>query len=91
MIIITLLCIFFYLFIYNSTVTRLVGTFIGAVEGIVIWEISRGSVPGLIILTFVCYLPWWMIYINGKFWKATGLFTMITISLSKLLTMQFCA
>lgn len=63
--------------------TRTVGTFIGAIEAMVIWEISRGSVPGLIVLTFICNLPWWMIYIHGKFWKATGLFSMITISLSK--------
>lgn len=63
--------------------TRTLGTFIGAVEAMVIWEISRGSVPGLIILTFFFNLPWWMIYIHGKFWKATGLFSLITISLSK--------
>lgn len=63
--------------------TRTVGTFIGAVEAIIIWNISRGSVPGLIVLTFFGNLPWWLVYINGKFWKATGLFSLITISLSK--------
>lgn len=65
--------------------TRTIGTFIGAIEAIIIWEIIRGSVPGLIVLTFICNLPWWLIYIQGKFWKATGLFSMITISLSKFL------
>ncbi|GAN08432.1 hypothetical protein MAM1_0204d07943 [Mucor ambiguus] len=66
---------------FFGTMTRTIGTFIGAIEAMIIWEISRGSVPGLIILTFICNLPWWMIYIHGKFWKATGLFSMITISL----------
>lgn len=70
---------------FFGTMTRTVGTFIGAVESMIIWEISRGTVPGLIILTFFFNLPWWMVYINGKFWKATGLFSLITISLSKYL------
>ncbi|KAI8967353.1 hypothetical protein BDF20DRAFT_829762 [Mycotypha africana] len=66
---------------FFGTMTRLVGTLVGAVQAIIIWEASRGSVPGLIILTFIFNLPWWLIYINGKFWKATGLFSLITISL----------
>lgn len=63
--------------------TRTVGTFIGAVVAMIVWEASRGSTPGIIILTFVFNLPWWLIYIHGKFWKATGMFALITISLSK--------
>ncbi|KAG2234483.1 hypothetical protein INT48_004862 [Thamnidium elegans] len=66
---------------FFGTMTRTVGTFIGAVEAIVIWEISRGSVPGLIILSFIFNIPWWLVYIHGKFWKATGLFSLITLSL----------
>ncbi|KAI7904812.1 uncharacterized protein BX663DRAFT_503657 [Cokeromyces recurvatus] len=66
---------------FFGTMTRTVGTFIGAVGGIVIWEISRGTAAGLIILTFIFNLPWWLVYINGKFWKATGLFSLITVSL----------
>lgn len=63
--------------------TRTVGTFIGAIQSIIIWEISRGSVPGIIVVSFFFNLPWWMVYIHGKFWKATGLFSLITTSLSK--------
>jgi ABC-type uncharacterized transport system YnjBCD permease subunit len=63
--------------------TRTVGTFVGAVQSIIIWEISRGSIPGIIIVSFLFNLPWWMVYIHGKFWKATGLFSLITTSLSK--------
>ncbi|KAI9486133.1 MAG: hypothetical protein EXX96DRAFT_31773 [Benjaminiella poitrasii] len=66
---------------FFGTMTRTVGTFIGAVEAMVIWEISQSHPAGLIVLTFVCNLPWWLMYINGKFWKATGLFSLITISL----------
>ncbi|GAA5810877.1 hypothetical protein MFLAVUS_004305 [Mucor flavus] len=66
---------------FFGTMTRTVGTFIGAVEAIIIWEMSRGSIPGLIILSFVFNIPWWLVYIHGKFWKATGLFSLITLSL----------
>ncbi len=63
--------------------TRTVGTFIGAIQSIVIWEIARGTAPGLIVLSFVVNLPWLLVYIHGKFWKAGGLFALITTSLSK--------
>ncbi|CAO3682173.1 unnamed protein product [Rhizopus stolonifer] len=66
---------------FFGTMTRTVGTFIGAVQSIVIWEISRGKVPGLIILSFVANLPWFLVYIHASFWKAGGLFALITTSL----------
>ncbi|KAI9028195.1 hypothetical protein CLU79DRAFT_697224 [Phycomyces nitens] len=66
---------------FFGTMTRTVGTFIGAVTAIIAWEASRGSIPGLLILTFVFNLPWWFLYIKGQFWRATGLFALITISL----------
>ncbi|KAG1127909.1 hypothetical protein G6F42_006462 [Rhizopus arrhizus] len=64
-----------------GTMTRTVGTFIGAIQSIVIWEIARGTAPGLIVLSFVVNLPWLLVYIHGKFWKAGGLFALITTSL----------
>ncbi|ORE04238.1 hypothetical protein BCV72DRAFT_251377 [Rhizopus microsporus var. microsporus] len=66
---------------FFATATRTVGTFIGAIQSIIIWEIARGTIPGLIILTFFVNLPWWLVYINGKFWKASGLFALVTTSL----------
>lgn len=63
--------------------TRTVGTFIGAVQSIVIWEIAGGRVPGLVVLSFITNLPWLLVYIHGKFWKAGGLFALITTSLGK--------
>lgn len=68
---------------FFGTMTRTLGTFIGAIQSIIIWEISRATVGGLLVLTFIFNLPWWMVYINGKFWKSTGLFSLITVSLSK--------
>ncbi|CEI94744.1 hypothetical protein RMCBS344292_08949 [Rhizopus microsporus] len=66
---------------FFATTTRTVGTFIGAIQSIIIWEIARGTIPGLIVLTFFVNLPWWLVYINGKFWKASGLFALVTTSL----------
>lgn len=62
---------------------RTVGTFIGAVCALLIWELSRANRAGLIVLFFIFNLPWWLVYLNGKFWKATGLFSLITTSISK--------
>ncbi|KAI8882877.1 hypothetical protein K501DRAFT_220372 [Backusella circina FSU 941] len=66
---------------FFGTMTRTLGTFIGAAQSIIIWEASRATEWGLLVLTFIFNLPWWMVYINGKFWKATGLFSLITVSL----------
>ncbi|KAI8990316.1 hypothetical protein BDB01DRAFT_859003 [Pilobolus umbonatus] len=66
---------------FFGTMTRTVGTFIGAVVSILIWEISRGEKAGLLAAYFVFNIPWWLLYINGRFWKATGLFALITVSI----------
>lgn len=62
---------------------RTVGTFIGAICSLLIWEISRTNRAAMVILVFIFNLPWWLVYLNGKFWKATGLFSLITTSISK--------
>ncbi|OBZ83245.1 Uncharacterized protein C57A7.05 [Choanephora cucurbitarum] len=66
---------------FFGTMTRTVGTIIGAIQAIIIWEAGRGTVQGLIILSFVFNLPWWLVYIHGKFWKATGMFALVTVSI----------
>ncbi|KAI8339322.1 hypothetical protein BD560DRAFT_412681 [Blakeslea trispora] len=66
---------------FFGTMTRTVGTIIGAVQAIIIWEAGRGTVQGLIILSFIFNLPWWLVYIHGKFWKATGMFALVTVSI----------
>lgn len=71
------------LFAMHSVMVRTVGTFIGAVCSILVWEISRVNRVGLTLLMFFFGLPWWLIYLNGKFWKASGLFSLITTSISK--------
>ncbi|KAG0185504.1 hypothetical protein DFQ28_009219 [Apophysomyces sp. BC1034] len=67
---------------FFGTVTRTVGSFIGVVCAIIIWEASRGSPAGLLVLTFVFNLPCWFIYLKGQFWKPAGMFSLITISLT---------
>ncbi|KAI9272494.1 hypothetical protein BY458DRAFT_455541 [Sporodiniella umbellata] len=66
---------------FFGTMTRTVGTLIGAVQSILIWEISRGQAPGLVILSFLVNLPWLLVYIRASFWKSGGLFALITTSL----------
>ncbi|KAF7721549.1 GDP-mannose transporter into the lumen of the Golgi [Apophysomyces ossiformis] len=66
---------------FFGTVTRTVGSFIGAICAIIIWEASRGTAAGILVLTFVFNLPFWFIYIKGQFWRPAGMFSLITISL----------
>ena len=68
---------------------RTVGTLLGAVCSILIWEISRQKPAAMVVLMFIFDLPWWLLNLNGKFWKATGLFALITITISKSLFI-FC-
>ncbi|KAI8097873.1 uncharacterized protein B0P05DRAFT_576782 [Gilbertella persicaria] len=66
---------------FFGTMTRTAGTIIGAIQAIIIWEAGRGTPQGLIILSFLFNLPWWLVYIHGKFWKATGLFALVTVTI----------
>ncbi|KAJ8663036.1 hypothetical protein O0I10_001213 [Lichtheimia ornata] len=66
---------------FFGLMVRTVGTFIGAICSLLIWEISRTNRAAMVILVFVFNLPWWLVYLNGKFWKATGLFSLITTSI----------
>ena len=68
---------------------RGIGTLLGAVCAILIWEISRQNSAAMVVLMFIFDLPWWLLNLNGKFWKATGLFALITITVSKSL-FTFC-
>lgn len=62
---------------------RTVGTLVGAAAGLVIWEISQGKTWALLVVTFIVNLPFFVLYTLSVFWRATGLFCLITISLSK--------
>ncbi|KAI9488752.1 hypothetical protein BDB00DRAFT_29073 [Zychaea mexicana] len=66
---------------FFGLMVRTVGTFVGAICSLLIWEISQTNRAAMIILVFLFNLPWWLIYLNGKFWKATGLFSLITTSI----------
>ncbi|KAG2217683.1 hypothetical protein INT45_008334 [Circinella minor] len=63
---------------FFGLMVRSIGTFFGAICSILIWEISRQNAAAMVILMFIFDLPWWLLNLNGKFWKATGLFALIT-------------
>ncbi|KAI8059103.1 hypothetical protein BC940DRAFT_314415 [Gongronella butleri] len=64
-----------------GTMVRTIGTFIGAVCGLLIWEISRGYLWAILVVMFIVNIPLYMIYTLSTFYRATGLFSLITTSL----------
>ncbi|KAI9320499.1 hypothetical protein BX666DRAFT_2024151 [Dichotomocladium elegans] len=51
---------------FFGLMVRTVGTFIGTLCSILIWEISRTNHAAMVILVFVINLPWWHLYLNGR-------------------------
>ncbi|KAI8100188.1 uncharacterized protein BX664DRAFT_253876 [Halteromyces radiatus] len=66
---------------FFGTMARTVGTLVGAAVGIIIWEISQNKLWALLIVTFVFNIPFYVLYTLSSFWRATGLFCLITITL----------
>ncbi|KAI9275510.1 hypothetical protein BDA99DRAFT_495652 [Phascolomyces articulosus] len=66
---------------FFGLMVRGIGTVLGAICALLIWEISRQNYAAMVILMFIFDLPWWLMYLNGKFWKATGLFALITTTI----------
>ncbi|ORX53644.1 hypothetical protein DM01DRAFT_1383643 [Hesseltinella vesiculosa] len=66
---------------FFGTMVRTLGTFVGAVCGLMIWEITQGNIWGILVVNFIFNIPMYMIYTLSTFWRATGLFSLITTSL----------
>lgn len=63
---------------------RTMGTFVGAAAGLLVWEICRGKAWALLLVTYIVNLPFYALYSVSVYWRPAGLFSLITISLSKL-------
>lgn len=45
---------------------RVIGTIVGGVLGIVVWEITRGNPYGLSVLTFFVMMPFYYLFFTKK-------------------------
>ncbi|KAG1469964.1 hypothetical protein G6F56_002956 [Rhizopus delemar] len=49
-----------------GTIMRVIGTIVGGVLGIVVWEITRGNPYGLSVLTFFVMMPFYYLFFTKK-------------------------
>lgn len=63
---------------------RTIGTFLGGAVALIIWEICGGRMWPLIFVTFIFNIPFYTIYALSTFWRATGMFSLITTSISNI-------
>ncbi|KAI8084668.1 uncharacterized protein BX664DRAFT_366267 [Halteromyces radiatus] len=61
--------------------TRVLGSVVGAVLGIVVWEITRGNPYGLAVLCFALFIPLYHIFFFSAMYRIVGLMGKITMVL----------
>ncbi|CAO3628551.1 unnamed protein product [Cunninghamella blakesleeana] len=66
---------------FFGTMVRTIGTFSGGAVALIIWEICGGRMWPLIFVTFIFNIPFYTIYALSTFWRATGMFSLITTSI----------
>ncbi|ORZ12336.1 hypothetical protein BCR42DRAFT_81199 [Absidia repens] len=75
---------------YSSMLLRLIGTILGGILGIVIWEISRGNPYGISILCFVCFLFLQYAFFFGPMYaKPVSLLITVTLGLVVIYEYQY--
>ncbi|KAI8378396.1 Fusaric acid resistance protein-like-domain-containing protein [Blakeslea trispora] len=62
-------------------VDRLLGSMIGAVLGIIVWEISRGNPYGLAVICFVVFLPLYHVFFFVQRYRVMALMSKVTMLL----------
>lgn len=67
---------------------RLIGTIIGGVLGIVIWEISRGNPYGISVLCFVCFLFLQYSFFYGPMY-AKPISILVTVTLGLVIVYEY--
>jgi hypothetical protein len=73
---------------YSSMLLRLIGTIIGGVLGIVIWEISRGNPYGISVLCFVCFLFLQYSFFYGPMY-AKPISILVTVTLALVIVYEY--
>ncbi|KAI8086522.1 uncharacterized protein BX664DRAFT_159289 [Halteromyces radiatus] len=75
---------------YLSSLLRFVGTVIGGVLGIVVWEISRGNPYGLSVLCFVCFMFFQYAFLFGPpYMRPLHMVAIVTLVLVTIYEMQY--
>ncbi|KAF7725934.1 hypothetical protein EC973_009171 [Apophysomyces ossiformis] len=64
-----------------AVLMRLLGTVIGAVLGIIVWEITRGNPYGFSVLCFVLFIPHYHVFFFTQHYKVVSLMSKITMVL----------
>ncbi|CEJ05363.1 hypothetical protein RMCBS344292_19306 [Rhizopus microsporus] len=62
-------------------IDRVIGSIVGAVLGIIVWEITRGNPYGLAVLSFVIFLPLYYIFFFVAKFRVAALMSKITMIL----------
>lgn len=60
---------------------RVLGTILGGVLGIIVWEIVRGNPYGLVILTFFVMWPLYYVFFTRQIVAMVAIMTQITLLL----------
>lgn len=62
-------------------IDRVLGSIIGSVAGIVVWEICQGNPYGLAVVCFICFLPQYHVFFFVPKYRVAALMTTITMLL----------
>ncbi|KAG0929547.1 hypothetical protein G6F30_011974 [Rhizopus arrhizus] len=63
---------------FFGTVLRVIGTILGGVLGIIVWEITRGNPYGLSVLTFFVMMPLYFLFFTKRILTPGVMMTQIT-------------
>lgn len=66
---------------FVSIILRVMGTVLGGVLGIIVWEIARGNPYGVVILSFFVMMPLYFIFFTSQVFNIVAIMTQITLLL----------
>lgn len=66
---------------FCSVILRVLGTVLGGVAGIVVWEITRGNPYGLSVLMFFAMMPLYYVFFTSQIMNIVAIMTQITLIL----------
>ncbi|KAI8080209.1 uncharacterized protein B0P05DRAFT_540434 [Gilbertella persicaria] len=64
-----------------TVILRVMGTVLGGVVGIIVWEITRGNPYGIVVLTFFVMMPLYFIFFTSQVFNVVALMTQMTLLL----------
>ncbi|KAL9557127.1 hypothetical protein MBANPS3_001545 [Mucor bainieri] len=75
---------FFFTQVYTfekAVILRVLGTVLGGVAGIIVWEITRGNPYGLAVLMFFVMMPLYYVFFTSQIMNIVAIMTQITLIL----------